>query len=229
MIRELKDHHIVCGCGRVGMEVVLELKRNGEQILILDHKEEILKERAGVLGIPYLIGNAVEPGMLEAARIESAKSLSVCLPSDADNVYICLAAQSMCPDLYIVARGNNRGSEGYLKRAGAARVISPYTLSGHRIAQLCTRPVVTQFLDHGADSLKFEEIRIPERSSLAGCSLKDSGIRQKTNTMVVGILRPDGTMQANPGPDDSLGEGDTLVLLGSDEQLLRAEALLIPA
>ncbi len=226
MIQALQDHHIVCGCGRVGAEVVRELQRSNAPVVVVESDPEELKREVEVLEVPFVLGSATEAGILEQAGIERASSLVTCLPDDADNLYICLNARSLRKNLHIIARANHRGAEDLLKKAGADRVIFPYALTGYRMALHCVRPAVTRFLDSVSEDFRFEEIRIPEKSAMVGRTLKDSGIRQAANAIVVAILSAQGIMQPNPASDASLSADDTLILLGSNEQLQRAEQLV---
>jgi len=225
MIERL-GHHIVCGCGRVGAEVVRELQRARAPVVVVENDTERLKGEVEALEVPFVLGSATDQAILEQAGIERAASLVTCLPDDADNLYVCLTARSLRRDLHIIARANNRGAEDLLKKAGADRVIFPYALTGYRMALHCVRPAVTRFLDSVSEDFRFEEIRIPDKSTLVGRTLKDSGIRQAAKAIVVAILNPQGVMQPNPASDAPLSAGDTLILLGSDEQLKLAEALV---
>jgi voltage-gated potassium channel Kch len=60
--------------------------------------------------------------------------------SDAANVYITLTARALIPKLVIVARASDPASVDTLGRAGADRVVSPYLLSGRRMAFLAPHP-----------------------------------------------------------------------------------------
>lgn len=226
MIERLKDHHIVCGCGRVGAEVVHELQRANAPVVVVEKDSEQLNQEVEVLEVPFVLGSATDQAVLEQAGIERATSLVTCLPDDADNLYVSLTARSLRRDLHIIARANNRGAEDLLKKAGADRVIFPYALTGYRMALHCVRPAVTRFLDSVSEDFRFEEIRIPERSTMVGRTLKDSGIRQSAKAIVVAILKAQGVMQPNPASDAPLAEGDTLILLGSDEQLAQADRIV---
>jgi len=226
MIKRLQKHHIVCGCGRVGGEVVRELHKTGVPIVVVDHDPESLRDEVEEMGVPFVVGNAAESSVLEQTNLQNAASLVTCLPNDADNVYICLAVRALRKDLPIIARANSKEAEGHLRKAGADRVISPYALSGNRMALLCVRPAVTRFLDTISEDFKFEEILVPENSPISGKTLKDSGIRQAAKAIVVAILSSGGAMRANPGPDATISSGDTLIILGSDEQLERVDALV---
>ncbi len=72
---------------------------------------------------------------LQAAGIEHAKGLITAVTSDTDNVYITLTARGLNPKLFILARASAEGSEKKLMRAGASKVISPYTIGASRMAQ----------------------------------------------------------------------------------------------
>lgn len=229
MIKRLQRHHIVCGCGRVGGEVVHELHKTGVPVVAVDQNPEALRDEVEELGVPFVVGNAAESSVLEQTNLQNAASLVTCLPNDADNVYICLAVRALRKDLPIIARANSKEAEEHLRKAGADRVISPYALSGHRMALLCVRPAVTRFLDTISEDFKFEEILVPDNSPIVGKALKDSGIRQVAKAIVVAIQPSSGAMQANPGPEATISSGDMLILLGSAEQLEKVEALVMGA
>ena len=64
------------------------------------------------------------------------------------------------------------------------------------------RPTVTNFLDlafaHGRKDIQMEEIPVSESSELVNVPLKDSGIRENFNLMIIAIKKPDGKMLFNP-------------------------------
>jgi voltage-gated potassium channel len=223
MIERMIDHHVVCGGGRVGAEVVRELHGSGVPVVVVDRDPQQLKRELELLDIPFVLGEATNADVLEEAGVSRARSLVVCLPNDADNVYICLTAKSVQPDLFIIARANARDAEDRLKKAGASRVISPYSLSAHRMALLCVRPAVTRFLDRISVDFRMDEIKIPSDSALAGKELKESGIRKSSDAMVIGIVKTDGSLTPNPGPGTKLEPEDVLVLVGREDQLQRAQ------
>ena len=81
--------------------------------------------------------------------------------SDAGNVYITLTARSLNPRLFIVARGEEPGSEQKLLRAGADKVESPYEMGGRKMAHTILRPTVTTFMElamHEGVEWSMEEI-----------------------------------------------------------------------
>jgi len=227
-IRQIKDHYIICGFGRIGEVIARELSHTFIPIVVVDNRPQhtATLERSGYL---HVIGNATQEEVLLSAGIERARGLISVVSSDADNVYIVLSARSMNPNLTIVARAGESGSEQKLLRAGANEVISPYELGGHRMAQTILRPTVVDFMDvalgEGID-LSLEEIPVGGSSDIIGKPLKESGIRQHLDLIIVAIKRADGTMIFNPQSDAPILTGDTLIALGSKLNLDKLMRLL---
>ncbi len=221
-IKEMKEHYIICGYGRVGRQVAEEFDNEKIHYVIIDSKSETAAEMEPK-GIPYIIGDVTANINLEEAGIKRAKGLIACADSDVANVYVTLSARALNPDLYIVARSSQRDTEQKLKMAGANRVISPYFIAGRRMAALATKPVSSDFLDmvmHG-EHLEFSlrEVLIPERSPLIDKALADAQIRQRAGATVLAIRKPDGGFNLQPQASSKIEAGDILVAMGTQEQL----------
>ncbi len=149
--------------------------------------------------------------------------------SDAANVYVVLTARSLNPALFIVARGEEPGSEKKLLRAGADKVESPYQMGGQKMAQTILHPTVVTFMElamkEGVD-WTMEEIAVGQTSALLGVPLADSGIRQKLNLILVAIKRADGEMLFNPSHETPILAGDTLIALGLRKNLDALEEMV---
>ena len=227
-IRTLRDHYIICGFGRIGEIISRQLQERGVPLVIVDNKPENLG-RLEESGHHFVAGDATREEVLLEAGIERARGLVAVVSTDADNVYIVLTARSLRPDLYIVARAEEMGAEKKLLRAGADRVESPYEMGGRRMAHTILRPTVVTFMElamHEGVEWSMEEIRVGETSSMIGQHLKDSGIRQKYDLIVVAIKRADGEMLFNPTPETPIHAGDTLILLGMRKELEALEEVL---
>ena len=92
-------------------------------------------------------GNAASDDILREAGIQYAQALLVATDQDANNIYITLSARNLNPNVLIVARANHDETVVKLKRAGADRVLSPYAIGGHRMANLALQPNVVDFFD----------------------------------------------------------------------------------
>lgn len=138
-IEAMKDHFILCGFGRVGRAVVGEYRENGVPVIVIEIDGRMAEE-LDELGLPYLIADPQNDGVLEEAGIHTARGIICAVDSDAINAFIALSARSLNPDLVVVARAAEPGSVSKLTRVGADHVVSPYTLTGHRMAVESLRP-----------------------------------------------------------------------------------------
>ncbi len=220
-LRKLRNHYIVCGCGRVGEQVALELQRLGLPFVVVEPNPEAL-ERCRQQDMLYVEAEPTEDATLQAVGIERARGLVAVLDSDADNLFVVLTARGLNPNLTIVAQAVSDSAAQKLYRAGADRVVSPYAMAGHRMAGLLVRPYVVAFLDATLRSpdleLWLEEIRVAEHSPLVGKTLAEADIRARSGANVLAIAR--GDRQVDWSPKLRIQAGDVLIVLGRREQLL---------
>jgi len=223
VLSELQDHVIVCGFGRVGRLVCRELDSAGQSFVVIDHNPDVLGDVTFQHGIP-LEGDATSEDVLREAGIERAQALVAVLASDADNLYITMTARLLNPKLRIVARADDERAEQKLTRAGADRVVAPYRLGGVRIAHAILRPSVVEFLDlavGGKDiALAVEEIELRDDSTLTGKPLRDTGLRDEYDIIVIAVRHGD-QMFINPRPETVFSPGDTIIATGQRENLDR--------
>jgi len=227
-IKRLKHHYILCGFGRIGEIIARQLKDRGLSLVVVEN-DPAMQDRLEASGYYFINGDATREEVLLEAGIERAKGLISVVSSDAANVYVVLTARSLKPDLFIVARGGEPGSEKKLLRAGADKVESPYEMGGQKMAQTIMRPTVVTFMElamkEGVD-WTMEEIVVGPASSLQGVLLADSGIRQNLNLILVAIKRDGGEMLFNPSHETPILAGDTLIALGLRKNLDALEQMV---
>ena len=228
-IEHLKDHYIVCGYGRIGKVLCKHLKRKPIDLIVIENNQELMSVMDEERNF-YVSGDATDEDTLIKAGIKQAKGLIAVLGTDADNVFLILTARQLNPDLFIIARASTQGAKSKLKAAGADYVESPYEMGAVSMAQRIIRPTVTSFLDlaftYKRKDIQMEEIPISFSSSLANVMLKDSGIRQNYNLIIIAIKKPDGGMLFNPSFETVISGGDTVIAVGEEQNLQRLEKVL---
>jgi len=227
-ISKLRDHYIICGFGRIGHRICREFQSRPTPFVVVEKNHHHL-ERLDREGFMYVEGDATDDEILLAAGVAHAKGLITAVTSDTDNVYITLTARGLNPQLFILARAGEEGSEKKLMRAGASKVISPYTIGASRMAQAILRPSVVDFIEIATASenleLQIEEIAIAASSNLAGKSLIDSGIRQSMGIIIVGIKQANGQMLFNPPPASVIEPNSVLIILGERTAINQLEKI----
>jgi voltage-gated potassium channel len=220
-IKDMKDHYVICGFGRVGHQVAQVFESSQVPFVVIDPKKESYDELEAK-GVAVLIGDATDDAVLMAAGIDRAKCLIACSDSDVANVYITLSARQLSSSLYIVARASLKDTEKKLTMAGANRVMSPYFISGIRMAAMATRPVTIDFLDlvtHGGlVDFSLFQITIPPGSPLSGKSIAEADIRNTSGVLVLAIRKSDGSFDLQPKETSKIDANDVLVVLGTQEQ-----------
>ena len=230
-ISRLTDHFIICGAGRVGRRIALEIQNRNLPLVVVE-KDPDRAEWVRAQNIPLLIGDGSSERTLREGRIEYARGLASAVTSDAQNVYIVLTARGLAPNLPIIARASEEDAELKLMRAGATSVVSPYHYAGENMARRMTRPNVQRFIDlafsplgESGLGLQIEEIQVGQRSKLAGTSLADSHIRNSLGVIVLAIRSNGGRVQFNPGPEQTITAGDFLIAMGDPKQLKELEGI----
>jgi voltage-gated potassium channel len=229
-INKLSGHYILCGYGRVGREVAQEFSDDGVPFVVVDQDPKKVEECLDK-GYPALLGEASEDTTLEEAGVRRANGVVATVNSDADNVFVVLSARKINPSLHIVARASSGESASKLEIAGADRTLSPYAVGGRRLASLATHPHIVDFLDivtHGEEGIEFrlEEFRVPKDSTVADRTIGELRIGERTGAIVLAFRTRDGKFDTTPSANDRLRAGDTLIVLGSREQITRLEALM---
>ncbi len=221
-IDDLSGHFVICGYGRVGQQVQLDLERKGKQCVVVEANEDALGDAPP--GTLVVVGDAADDDVLLRAGIERAAGLVAATGDDATNLFVALSAHTLNLDLPIVARANDPATEPKLIRAGATHVISPYTLSGRRIARQLLYPSVTDFLDvvmhSGGLELWLEECHIAAGSDLHDKTAHEAEVRKLTGANVLAVRRHDqGAIMTNPPVEMRFEPGDVLIALGTRSQL----------
>jgi voltage-gated potassium channel len=231
VIERMSDHYIICGFGRVGREVAEEFRAAGVEYVVLDFNPDVI-EIARERNVPYIQGSGTKDEDLEDAGLERARGVVASSDSDVDNLYIVVSARSDRPDMTIVARASTEDAAQKMLRAGADRVVQPYSSAGQEIAKLMLKPQVSAFLDivsrHGGPDLRFEEIEITERCPQAGRTIRETRIRHETGALVVALRKADGSFDTTPDPDAELDPGDVLIAVGTEQELRALEDLFAP-
>ncbi len=230
-INKLNHHYIVCGYGRIGRVLGGLIKEETPDLVIVEsnaEREEELQEGA----FHYIIGDASDEDILVKAGIERADFLVACLGTDAANVFLVLTARQLHPDIYILARADNPSVRKKLLVAGANRVEAPYDIGAETMAMKLLRPSVQSFLDTALsrknEDIQIEELFVPVSSQYTNVALKDSGIRQDFNLIIISIKKKSGQMLFNPHFETLIEPLDTVIVVGKRADLKRFEIALNP-
>jgi voltage-gated potassium channel len=221
-IDQLSNHYIICGYGRMGRQIGTELTRRGLAFVAIEQNADVV-ESLRVNNILHIEGDATSDQTLLAAGVGRAQGLATAVTGDADNALVVISAKGLNPNIHIVARASNGETEEKLLRAGANRVVTPYTIGGQRMALGLLQPAVTDFLNSvvfdAEKHTELGELEVRAASVFVGKTLRESHLRERWGAIVVAIKKIDSDLILSPGADTLLHCGDRIILVANAQSL----------
>ena len=230
-IGKLRNHYIVCGYGRIGRVLCQLIKEETSDIVIVE-ADEALTPVLEKDKMQYYHGDASDEELLLKAGIKNASFLVAALGTDSANVFLVLTARQLNPDIFIMARASGPGVRSKLMVAGANMVESPYDTGATSMGLKLLRPSVSNFLDvalsRKTEGIQIDEIYVPRSSRYTNVALKDSGIRQDFNLIIISIKKASGEMLFNPHFETLIEPQDTVIVMGNTIDLRKFAAAINP-
>ncbi len=250
----LQQHVIIVGYGLNGRNLARVLRSVGIPYVILELNADVVK-RAKAKGEKINFGDATRREVLQHVNIDKAWSLVLAMSDPHAARRTVRQARQVNSDVHIIVRTRYVSEITELYELGAnevipeefetsieifARVLHRYGIARNVIESQIDKirrqgyemlrspsspPQLMETLNIALDAASSETITIDAASSSIGSTLRDLDLRGKTGATVVAVMNPNGT-DINPGAGYTLAAGDTLVLLGTPDQIEKAVPLL---
>lgn len=194
---------VIIGGGRVGRAAAKALKEREIDYRIIDKNPDRIRDPE-----KYILGDAADLNVLEKAGLREAHTALITTHDDDVNIYLTIYCRQLCPKMQIVSRATYEKNINTMHRAGADFVMSYASMGANSIFNIIEGQDVLML----AEGLNIFNHRVKE--PLAGKSLEESDIRQKTGCTVIAVLN-EGDMILNPSPAYKLNAGEEIILIGS--------------
>lgn len=222
-IDRLENHVIICGYGRIGVQLAHELSDANSGFVIIERDSGKIAE-AQSQGMLCITADATEESALASAGIGRARVLVTVVPDDAANVFITLSARKLNDHLEIIARAEVPTTESKLYHAGADRVVLPTHIGAERIAEMVLYPTTARFIGDAPEmrsikrslheyGLEMEMVTVANNSALAGETVSEAERRGNGAFFVVQIDRASGQSIRYPAEDERFDAEDNVVLV----------------
>jgi CPA2 family monovalent cation:H+ antiporter-2 len=116
------DALILVGYGRVGRLVAKAMVEAGMHVRLIEAESDIARA-AESDGLEVVTGNALEPRVLTAAGLATAKRLLIAIPEGFEAGAITERARTLNPTIEVIARAHSDAQEAHIRERGAAHVI----------------------------------------------------------------------------------------------------------
>ena len=235
-IARLKQHFVVCYHNNYSLEVTKQLRQNHIPFVVIDPRDEIHEWAREHKYPAYLQAEPhAELAMLKA-HLASAKGLITMSKSIADNIAIIASVRLFEKEhflprpYYVISTAESMSDVEKLKKLGADTVVSPTKLTAQRVSAMAARPdmenLLEEFLYKTDNPLDMEEIEVPKYSWAVLKKLKETHIRQITNTSIIGITKKDGKFSSMPKGDVLITSESKLLVIGTQEGLKATKELI---
>ena len=235
-IARLKKHFVVCYHNEYTIEVTKQLRANHIPFVVIDPRPEI-HEWAVENKYPNFLQAEphAELAMLKA-HLSSAKGLITLSDSIADNIALIASVRlfekehDLPRPYYVISAAESISDVEKLKKLGSDTVVSPTKLTAQRVSAMAARPdmenLLEEFLYKSDNPLDMEEIHVPKYSWAVLKKLKETHIRQITNSSIVGITKKDGKFMSMPKGDVLVTSESKLLVIGTHEGIRMTRDLI---
>jgi voltage-gated potassium channel len=212
-ITKLRGHYIVCGIGRVGSNVAMELLETKRTFVVIESDlaafERWLENHPDTF---YLHADAADDDALQRAGVAQSAGVFAVTGDDSHNLMVSMSVKLLNPKSRVVARLHDIRNSTKARKAGADEIVSPDFTGGMRIASAMVRPHVVNFIDqmlHSDLGLRLEEVVIPP--GFAAQAL--GSLAPRAQEYLVVAVRENDQWVFNPADDHLLQGGATLVFM----------------
>lgn len=217
----------VIGLGRFGARLASNLAAAGREVIGIDRVHAIVEQMRDRVTLAVRLDATDE----EALREKGVHKVDVAVVGIGDDFESTILATVILKQLgvpRVVARAPSPTAARILSLIGADEVVNPEDESADRWATRLLSP-------HFLNQIEFHEghsiVEVPTPAEWAGKTLAALNLRARTRVHVVALKRPAnpdrpeaGSRVLTPAPDEPLREGDTLILMGRNEDLAKIPA-----
>ena len=108
----------MCGGGETGLPLAEELVTSKAKVVLIEQDNDVIERSRQTKGLYHVHGDATDDKNLVAPSIDRASGITICLPSDNDNLYITMTARMLNTKARIISRMTNRRLKPKLLKAG---------------------------------------------------------------------------------------------------------------
>ncbi len=228
MASTYNNHVIVCGIGKLGYRVTLQLLEFGRDVVGIEtNPEGRFLEKTRALGIPLIIANARRSENLIKAGVKQADAIIPCTDDELTNLDIALDARELNPDIKVILRLFDADlAKRVGKGFGIHTAYSTTALAAPIFAAATMRVNIQHSFYVGDQLLNLSEVVIKPGARLVGWSLKN--LETELDLSVVCYQGAEVT-DLHPNSNLCLAVGDKILVLASLETLERLSDVNCPA
>ncbi len=210
---------LVIGLGEFGKSVAKTLYSNNATVLVIDAKENLIKQalNEGIIEEAIILDATDEIALKKVVRDD----FDTAFVSVGDNIQASILITLQLKELgvkNIICKAVNHTQEKVLYKIGATQVIFPEESMGEKVAYSVLRPTIIDYFKFAEDYFIYE-VKVPK--AYVGKSLMELNLRHKYEINILAVKHFDGKMDVTPDPNIKLNKDDLLIILSRENVIDR--------
>lgn len=223
----MKKQFAVIGLGRFGSEVARTLAKNNFNVIAVDKDEIRVKRLADNVDLSLQLDATDQKAIREAG----IQNVDVVIVSIGENIEASILVVMILKEMgvrHIVAKAVSELHGRILSQLGISMVVHPERDMAQKVAYSLIRHEILELIEL---SPEYSIVEFPVPEFLWDKTILNTELRAKYGITVIAIKGAPDTatgkepLKINPYPSDILKQGDTLVVLGSNEDIEKFSSL----
>lgn len=216
MASTYSGHVIICGIGKVGYRVAVELLKLDREVVAIELDPNCrFLEKAQALGIPVLIADARRPETLLKAGVEKADVVVPCTEDELTNLDIALDARELNSQIKVVMRMFDPDFAARIEKGfGIHTAFSVSALAAPTIAAASMRVSVRSSFYVGDSLLNISEVTVHPEAQIVGWTVQQ--LEDRLNLSVVSYVEGEHTVLHPPAQQLIAAHGKVIIVASLD-------------
>lgn len=209
---------LVIGLGRFGRHIATKFMELGNEVMVVDEKEELVNDIADFVTSAQ-IGDCTNENVLKSLGVNN---FDLCVVSMGNHFQQNLEITSLLKDLgakYVISKVNRDIHGKFLLRNGADLIAYPEREAAERLA---VRFSADNLFDYVELTPEYGIFEIPPREDWTGHSISQLAVRTRYHISILAVKVGDA-IHPLPSPDYTFTGREHVIVLGRKEDVFRME------
>ena len=217
----LKDHIVICGAGRVGYRVAVQLLALDREVVVIEKNQSaafvtVLRDQK----VPVLIDDIKSPGCLIRTNVPRAAAIVCATDDDLANLNVALDARRLNPEIRLVIRLFDDDLVSKVRDTFKAEALSSSALAGPPMALAALDPRIIHSFQVGGHLMVVS--LFVARKGLPGMTLLT--LQEQFGALTLALKRSEAAEVLSPKADTAIESSDVLTVQCEYRHYLRLRA-----
>ena len=213
-MKSVKKSVAVLGLGKYGCSLAETLYSLGEDVLVADEDEKIIRDMSSKVTTAIRV-DLTNEDEVAAIGLQNMDIVIICMGGNIAASVLCVSIAKEQGVPIVVAKASSPRMKALLKRVGADKIIDPEREGGVRSARILASQHIHDYFEIDSNLCMIE---LKPKTGWVGHNLIDLNLRKKYNINVAAIKKQDGNW-GFVDPNHELKPEDLLLIITEKDDL----------